>query len=200
VTWTKLLASRDVQRHRTSNKELDDIRALIARDRAGAGVTALSADRRFRDGVQRGATHRTHGDCLRWLPRSRQDGSSQGRTARRHHPPPSRMTSSWRRARESSSQKRPRLANAPPPPHHAAVSDARHAASPVEVPARRTEATLVSREFETLILEPVSASRDAGRVFPAESNLPGYGIAPKHSGKPARPPWYEPRTCGDAPV
>jgi len=42
-----LLASRDVQRHRTSKKELDDVRALIARDLADAGVTALSADRRF---------------------------------------------------------------------------------------------------------------------------------------------------------
>jgi len=41
------LASRDVQRHRTSKKELDDIRALIARDLADAGVTAVSADRRF---------------------------------------------------------------------------------------------------------------------------------------------------------
>ena len=47
MTWTKLLASRDVQRHRTSKKELDDIRALIARDLADAGVTAVSADRRF---------------------------------------------------------------------------------------------------------------------------------------------------------
>jgi hypothetical protein len=47
VTWTKLLASRDVQRHRTSKKELDDIRALIAGDLADAGVTAVSADRRF---------------------------------------------------------------------------------------------------------------------------------------------------------
>ena len=41
------MASRDVQRHRTSKRELDDIRALIARDLADAGVTALSADRRF---------------------------------------------------------------------------------------------------------------------------------------------------------
>ena len=47
MTWTKLLASRDVQRHRTSKKELDDIRALIARDLADAGVVAVSADRRF---------------------------------------------------------------------------------------------------------------------------------------------------------
>jgi len=37
------LASRDVQRHRTSKKELDDIRALIARDLADAGVTAYNA-------------------------------------------------------------------------------------------------------------------------------------------------------------
>jgi hypothetical protein len=47
VTWTKLLESRDVQRHRTSKKELDDIRALIARDLADAAVAGLSADRRF---------------------------------------------------------------------------------------------------------------------------------------------------------
>jgi hypothetical protein len=42
-----LLASRDVQRHRTSKKELDDIRALVARDLADANIAALSADRRF---------------------------------------------------------------------------------------------------------------------------------------------------------
>ena len=47
MTWTKLLASRDVQRHRTSKKELDDIRALVARDLADANIAALSADRRF---------------------------------------------------------------------------------------------------------------------------------------------------------
>lgn len=42
-----MLASRDVQRHRTSKKELDDIRGLVARDLADATVSALSADRRF---------------------------------------------------------------------------------------------------------------------------------------------------------
>lgn len=47
MTWTKLLGSHDVQRHRTSKKELDDIRALIARDLADATVAGLSADRRF---------------------------------------------------------------------------------------------------------------------------------------------------------
>jgi hypothetical protein len=47
VTWTKLLGSHDVQHHRTSKKELDDIRALVARDLADATVAELSADRRF---------------------------------------------------------------------------------------------------------------------------------------------------------
>ena len=47
MTWTKLLAGRDVQRHRTSKKELDEIRALVARDLADAKVDGLSADRRF---------------------------------------------------------------------------------------------------------------------------------------------------------
>ena len=47
MTWTKLLASHDVQRHRTTKKELDDICALIARDLADASVAGVSADRRF---------------------------------------------------------------------------------------------------------------------------------------------------------
>src|SRR5262249_48808970 len=47
VTWTTLLASRDVQRHRTSKREFDDMRALVARDLADVQVAALSADRRF---------------------------------------------------------------------------------------------------------------------------------------------------------
>jgi hypothetical protein len=47
VTWKKLLEGRDVQSHRTSKKELDDMRALVARDLADAGIAGLSADRRF---------------------------------------------------------------------------------------------------------------------------------------------------------
>jgi len=46
VTWVNLLASRNVQRHRTSKRELDDMRPLVARDLADSGVTGLSADRR----------------------------------------------------------------------------------------------------------------------------------------------------------
>jgi len=42
-----LLASHDIQRHQTSKKELDDMRALVARDLADSKVTGLSADRRF---------------------------------------------------------------------------------------------------------------------------------------------------------
>lgn len=45
MTWTQLLANSQVQRHRTSKKELDSIRALISRDLADAGVAGLSADR-----------------------------------------------------------------------------------------------------------------------------------------------------------
>jgi hypothetical protein len=47
VTWTTFLASHDVQRHKTSKRELDDMRALVARDLADAQVQGLSADRRF---------------------------------------------------------------------------------------------------------------------------------------------------------
>jgi hypothetical protein len=36
-----------VQSHRTSKRELDDLRALLARDLADATVAGLSADRRF---------------------------------------------------------------------------------------------------------------------------------------------------------
>lgn len=47
MTWTKLLANRDAQQHKTSTKELDNMRALIARDLADAAIAGLSADRRF---------------------------------------------------------------------------------------------------------------------------------------------------------
>jgi hypothetical protein len=42
-----LLARHDVQRHQTSKKELDDMRALVARDLADSKISGLSADRRF---------------------------------------------------------------------------------------------------------------------------------------------------------
>ena len=41
------MASRDVQRHRTSKRELDEIRAVIDRDLGDAQIAGLSADRRF---------------------------------------------------------------------------------------------------------------------------------------------------------
>jgi len=47
MTWTKLLASKEVQKHRTSKSELSNMRALITRDLADARVKGLSADRRF---------------------------------------------------------------------------------------------------------------------------------------------------------
>ncbi len=47
MTWTKLLANKEAQKHKTSKKEMDNMRALIARDLADAGIAGLSADRRF---------------------------------------------------------------------------------------------------------------------------------------------------------
>jgi hypothetical protein len=47
VTWTSLLANKEAQKHKTSKKELDNMRALIARDLADTSLTGLSADRRF---------------------------------------------------------------------------------------------------------------------------------------------------------
>jgi hypothetical protein len=47
VTWTNLLANKEAQKHKTSKKELDNVRALIVRDLADAGIAGLSADRRF---------------------------------------------------------------------------------------------------------------------------------------------------------
>lgn len=47
MTWKQLLAKGEVKPHQTSKQELDNMRALIARDLADASVTALSADRRF---------------------------------------------------------------------------------------------------------------------------------------------------------
>lgn len=47
MTWTKLLANKDAQKHKTSKKELDNMRALIARDLADAALVGLSADRKF---------------------------------------------------------------------------------------------------------------------------------------------------------
>jgi hypothetical protein len=41
------LARKDVQKHKTSKQELDDMRALIARDLMDAALAGLSADRRF---------------------------------------------------------------------------------------------------------------------------------------------------------
>jgi allantoicase len=47
VTWTNLLANKEAQKHKTSKKELANMRALIARDRADAALAGLSADRKF---------------------------------------------------------------------------------------------------------------------------------------------------------
>jgi uncharacterized protein (UPF0332 family) len=47
VSWKELLERRDVQRHKTSRRELQDLRRLIQRDLADAALAGLSTDRRF---------------------------------------------------------------------------------------------------------------------------------------------------------
>ena len=47
MTWTNLLANKEAQKHKTSKKELDNMRALIARDLRDASLAGLRADRRF---------------------------------------------------------------------------------------------------------------------------------------------------------
>jgi hypothetical protein len=47
VSWKQWLAKGDIKGHQTSKQELDNLRALIARDLADAAIVGLSADRRF---------------------------------------------------------------------------------------------------------------------------------------------------------
>jgi len=47
MNWQSLLQAQRIKTHRTSRQELDDLRAVVERDLQDAGVTALSADRRF---------------------------------------------------------------------------------------------------------------------------------------------------------
>ena len=47
MSWQQYLANGELRAHRTSRQELNNIRALIARDLADAAVPGLSADRRF---------------------------------------------------------------------------------------------------------------------------------------------------------
>jgi hypothetical protein len=42
VTWKQLLANNEVQRHKTSKKELDKLRAVIRRDLADAAEGILA--------------------------------------------------------------------------------------------------------------------------------------------------------------
>ncbi len=47
MSWTQWLAAGDIRTHKTSRQELENLRALIARDLADAAIPGLSADRRF---------------------------------------------------------------------------------------------------------------------------------------------------------
>jgi hypothetical protein len=47
MSWKKLKAESKVHAHKTSRKELDDLRAVIVRDLEDAAIQELSDDRRF---------------------------------------------------------------------------------------------------------------------------------------------------------
>jgi hypothetical protein len=47
LSWKLWLSRRDAVSHTTSKAELDNLRALIARDLKDAAIAGLSADRRF---------------------------------------------------------------------------------------------------------------------------------------------------------
>ena len=47
MSWKKLLAESKVHAHKTSRKELDDLRAVIVRDLEDPAIQELSDDRRF---------------------------------------------------------------------------------------------------------------------------------------------------------
>ena len=47
MSWRNLLNQGKIDRHQTSRKELDDLRAVVARDLADVDLEGLSADRRF---------------------------------------------------------------------------------------------------------------------------------------------------------
>ena len=78
MTWTSLLANKEAQKHKTSKKELDSMRALIARDLADAAIAGLSSDRMIGHCLQRCAASREHGDRL-----CRISDREQGRTSPR---------------------------------------------------------------------------------------------------------------------
>lgn len=47
MTWQKLLDEGRIDKHRTSRRELDDLRTVIARDLGDVDLEGLSADRKF---------------------------------------------------------------------------------------------------------------------------------------------------------
>ena len=47
MSWRQLVANNRVRRHSTSRQELDDLRAVVARDLQDASLAGLSSDRTF---------------------------------------------------------------------------------------------------------------------------------------------------------
>jgi len=64
VTWTSLLANKEAQKHKTSKKELDNMRALIARDLADASLAGPFSRSEIRHCLQRCAPGCEYGHSL----------------------------------------------------------------------------------------------------------------------------------------
>ena len=47
MSWQSLLQAEKIRPHRTSRREIEDLRAVVERDLQDAKIEALSADRRF---------------------------------------------------------------------------------------------------------------------------------------------------------
>ena len=78
MTWTSLLANKEAQKHKTSKKELDNMRALIARDLADAASCWPFRRSEIRHCLQRCTPGREHGDCLCGISDHEQGRTSPG--------------------------------------------------------------------------------------------------------------------------
>ena len=65
ASWQQWLAKGDVKTHQISKLEINNLKALIVRDLADAGIVSFSADRRFTTAYN--AAPQTGSDCHRLL-------------------------------------------------------------------------------------------------------------------------------------
>ena len=77
MSWKKLQAEGKVRAHKASKKELDELRAVIARDLEDAAIQELSDDRRFATAYKAALQASKMAHTVRWLPAGEHTWSSQ---------------------------------------------------------------------------------------------------------------------------